>query len=133
MKEKKIAKLSKEQFKKYVNKNNPDVKISILVEHRKKGFIKIPLSKHLIFQLYEWSEICNDECGNLKLNKVNLEEWPQIIEFLEFDVIGEGKWYDSNHKLGKKRYYLVKRPKYKKPRNLKEALELSGIKYKKVN
>lgn len=133
MKGKKTFKYTKEGFKKYVNRNNPDVKVFILVQHKKKGFIKIPLSKHLIFQLCELNMICDDWCGDLKLNKVNLEEWPTIIEFLEFDIIGEGKSYDVNDKLCKHRWYLIKRPKYKKPKNLKEALKLSGIKYKKIS
>ena len=91
------------------------MKVSFVAEHRGKKII-IPITKKELYNLYEWSEICCDSCGNLDLNKMDLHSIQNKIGFLEHDVVGDGRCYKIKRDkfiLQEKRHYLYKKPKWK--------------------
>jgi hypothetical protein len=94
------------------------MKITIVVENKGK-FIKIPITKKELFCIYDFNYmICSDCWKTTVLNKIDkpLISFSKKIEFLEQDVVGEGKTYSYKGNkliLDKERYYFVKKPIWK--------------------
>lgn len=105
------------KFKKHVSGKNPHIKVKIVAERFDGKKIEIPLTKYEIYNLCDFFYICNDQCGILKLNKVDFGKLPQKIEFLEHDVVNGGIGYGYNERSKqwtiKSISYLYKEPKWK--------------------
>lgn len=106
------------------------MEIKIIVKDKKKGRIEIPLSKKEIHDFYQIGFIAigdKDFVDCLKSNK-DLESFLSIwkkFRFLSSDVIYDGRCYSSktigkgkNKRLKfileKKRYYQIKKPKWRR-------------------
>lgn len=96
------------------------MKIKIVVEKADNSYIKVPITREEIYNLCELMYMLGKETyDTLKLNKVDIKSVYDKIEFLEHDVINEGRYYSWDKKknclvLAKDRTYLVKRPRWKK-------------------
>lgn len=107
------------------------MKVSLLIEDKKKGKIKVPVSLKELEDVYDGILICSDDNGtnyhNLKLNKVDkgFFNFHKKLSYLIHDVIHDGKVYelddrklDDRKKLSfkpcKKRHYIVKKPRWNK-------------------
>jgi hypothetical protein len=94
------------------------MKITIVVENNGK-FIEIPITRKELFCISDFNYmICRDCWKTAILNSIDkpLKTFLDKIEFLEFDIVGEGKTYSYEGKkriLDKERNYLVKKPIWK--------------------
>lgn len=97
------------------------MRTKIILEDSKKGFINIPLTQKEIHDFYQIGFIIIDSpiAKCLVDNKVLdsfLSIWKKF-RFLSSDVIYEGKCYELKDKkmiLCKKRYYQIKKPRWRK-------------------
>ena len=103
------------------------MKIKILVEDKKKGKIEIPLNIEEIRAMYDLGFMLDDIYETLKLNKIDKSVFSlhRKFEFLLNDVIHDGKTYSivdarkgekkkSKMVLNKRKWFLVKKPKWRK-------------------
>ncbi len=112
------------------------IKYKIVVEHKDKGFIEIPIPNKLLHGIADVPFIMGDceHCWEtFILNKIDkdVKKFFDILMFLAFDVEGDGYAYQTiepKKKDGKIRwkkiksdFVLVKKPKYKKTKNAEEA------------
>ena len=95
--------------------------VKIVVEHKDKGIVEIPLTKRECHDMVDFSYMMDcDQCMNiLTINKC-MKSWDSLhnkFEHLVFDVLGEGKWYslDKNENIKAVHVkYMVKKPRWKK-------------------
>ena len=95
--------------------------IKIIVKNKKKGIIEIPLTKKEISAMFQAGFMADEMFETLKLNNVDVPFFSLHRKFLHLlnDVIDGGKTYSTDKKthkfkLNRKRYYIVKKPKWKK-------------------
>ncbi len=99
------------------------MKIKLIIEDKNKGKIEIPLANREIRDIYNIGYMIEeDSWKTIKLNKCD-KSWVSFhrkIEHIIHDVLGEGKNYSikniKNGKtkfvLNKKRFYILKKPKW---------------------
>ncbi len=79
------------------------IKIKIVIEDKKKGKIEVPMA------VEEMRNVYNSSFDNLDSSYLHKK-----LQYIIHDVIDEGKMYNEELKLKKKRSYMVKKPKWKK-------------------
>ena len=96
------------------------MKIKIVVTREDGKFISIPITKREAGDIYDVFYMMDpDMWPTIKVNKCDKSviDFHNKLEFLVHDVLGEGKWYTLKGKklvLGKKRCYLIKKPRWRK-------------------
>lgn len=93
-------------------------KIEIVVTRIDGKKCIIPLTTEEVSDLCELTYMISDETWNIiKLNKVDLGSIFKKIEFLEHDVVNEGKYWTFDKKkkemvMAKDNHYLIEEPKW---------------------
>lgn len=106
-------KFLKEKFIRDINRRNPKVKIKLVAERYGKK-IELPVSKYILFELADFGYYDGD---NFERVRDDLSQFWRDVEFLEHDVINNGRAYGYNKRtkrfdrLG--RHYLYKKPEWK--------------------
>jgi len=100
------------------------IKYKIVVEHKDKGIIEIPISKRLLHGIADMPFMmssCEHCWETFKLNKIDkdINKFFKIFQFLVFDVDADGYAYTMDDKTKKMKkiktnFILVKKPRYKK-------------------
>lgn len=107
-------KFLKDKFIRHVNRRNPNVKVKLVAERSDGKRIELPVSKYAVFELSDFGYY---DGGNFERVRDGLSQFWRDVEFIEHDIIGEGKCYGYNKKTGKSnklnKHYLYRKPRWK--------------------
>lgn len=124
--EKKIKGMTDKQRHEYLKKvtnGGSSAVVRIVATRKSDGAVsELKISPHQVSQLYELLEICDDRCGDLKLNRIDLSGLHDIFSHLEHDILNDGKVFeltDKGPKLREQRHYLIKKPNWVRKREVR--------------
>lgn len=109
-------KFLKEKFIRHINRCNPKIKLRLVAERNDGSKVELPISKYTIFELADFRYY---DGQNFEKVRDDLSQFWREVEFVEHDIIHQGKVYGYNKKTKRwdkvlKEHYLYKKPEWRK-------------------